>query len=122
MPLVSQKGIVANLDKIMAITQMHPPQSTKDVQKLTCRITSLNRFILKSVERSLPFLKTLREAQDFVWGQKQATAFESLKNYLTGLTTQTSPSLAAELLLYIATSHIMVNATLIQEQEVKGKL
>jgi hypothetical protein len=32
------KGIEANPDKIRAITQMQPPQSRKDVQKLTGRI------------------------------------------------------------------------------------
>jgi hypothetical protein len=58
--LVSTKGIEANLDKIRAITQMQPPQSKKDVQKLTCRIASLNQFISKLAERSLPFFTVLR--------------------------------------------------------------
>jgi hypothetical protein len=40
--LVSMKDIKANPDKIRAITQMQPPQRRKDVQKLTCRIASLN--------------------------------------------------------------------------------
>jgi hypothetical protein len=40
--LVSTKGIKANPDKIKTIIQMQPPQSRKDVQKLTCRIASLN--------------------------------------------------------------------------------
>jgi hypothetical protein len=58
--LVSTKGIEANLDKIRAITQMQPPQSKKDVQKLTGRIASLNQFISKLAERSLPFFTVLR--------------------------------------------------------------
>jgi hypothetical protein len=33
--LVSTKGIEANPDKIKAIIQMQPPQSRKEVQKLT---------------------------------------------------------------------------------------
>jgi hypothetical protein len=33
--LVSTKGIEANPDKIRAIAQLQPPQSRKDVQKLT---------------------------------------------------------------------------------------
>jgi hypothetical protein len=40
--LVSTKGIKANPDKIKTIIQMQPPQSRKDVQKLTCRIASLS--------------------------------------------------------------------------------
>lgn len=38
---------------------MHPPQIIREIQKLAGCITSLNRFISKSVERSLPFLKIL---------------------------------------------------------------
>jgi hypothetical protein len=40
--LVSTMGKEANPDKIRAITQMHPPQSRKDVHKLMGWITSLN--------------------------------------------------------------------------------
>jgi hypothetical protein len=63
--LVSHRGIKANPTKIQAIISMTPPQSTRDVQRLTGRLAALNRFISKSTERSLPFLKTLRGAKDF---------------------------------------------------------
>jgi hypothetical protein len=53
--LVSMKGIKANPDKIRAATQMQPPQRRKDVQKLTGQIASLNWFISKLAECSLPF-------------------------------------------------------------------
>jgi hypothetical protein len=58
--LVPTKGIEANPDKIRAISQMRPPQSRKDVKKLTSFIASLNCFILKLAEHSLPFFATLR--------------------------------------------------------------
>jgi hypothetical protein len=58
--LVSTKGIETNPDKIRALIQMQPPQNRKDVQKLTGRIASLYRFVLKLVERSLPFFTVLR--------------------------------------------------------------
>jgi hypothetical protein len=51
--LVSMKGIEANPNKIRTINQMQPPQSRKDVQKLTGRIASQNQFITKLAERSL---------------------------------------------------------------------
>jgi hypothetical protein len=50
---VSMKGIEANPDKIRAITQMQPPHSRKDVQKLTGQIASLNWSISKLAECSL---------------------------------------------------------------------
>ena len=43
--LVSTKGIKANPDKIKALDNMEEPQTVQDVQKLTGRNTTLNRFI-----------------------------------------------------------------------------
>jgi hypothetical protein len=99
---------------------MTPPQSTRDVQRLTGRLAALNRFISKSAERSLPFLKTLRGAKDFVWGLEQAAAFVSLKQHLSELATLTSPDPSLPLLLYIAASSHAVSAALVQEQDREG--
>jgi hypothetical protein len=66
--LVWHKGIEANTSKIQAIMDMAPAQSTKDIQRLTDRLATMNRFISRSAERSLPFLKTLCGANDFAWG------------------------------------------------------
>ena len=66
--LVSTKGMEANLDKITALCNMQEPQSIRDVQKLTGGITTLNRFIPRSADRSLPFFKVLRSSQKFEWG------------------------------------------------------
>jgi hypothetical protein len=46
------------------------------VQRLTGKIMPLNKFISQSVERSLPFLKTLHGAKDFDLGPEQATTFD----------------------------------------------
>jgi hypothetical protein len=69
--LVSHREIEANPTKIQAIINMTPPQSARDIQQLTGRLAALNRFISKSAERSLPFLKTLRSAKDFAWDQSK---------------------------------------------------
>jgi hypothetical protein len=118
--LVSHRGIEANPTKIQAIINMTPPQSARDVQRLTGRLAALNRFISKSAERSLPFLKTLRGAKDFAWGPEQAAAFASLKQHLSELATLTSPNPSLPLLLYVAASPHAVSATLVQEQAREG--
>jgi hypothetical protein len=99
---------------------MTPPQSARDVQRLIGRLVALNRFISKSVERSLPFLKTLRGAKDFAWGPEQAATFESLKQHMSDLATLASPDPSLPLLLYIAASSCAVSAALIQEQDKDG--
>jgi hypothetical protein len=48
--LVSVKGIEANLDKINVVVNMKTPQCRKEVQRLTGRITALNRFMPKLAE------------------------------------------------------------------------
>ena len=55
--MVSKWGIEANPDKIKAILDMEPPKSVKDVQKLTGRVAALGRFVSKSGDMCLPFLK-----------------------------------------------------------------
>jgi hypothetical protein len=118
--LVSHRGIEANPTKIQAIINMKPPQSTTDVQRLTSRLAALNRFISKSAERSLPFLKTLGGAKDFAWGPEQAAAFASLKQHLSDLAILTSPDPTLPLLLYIVASPYAVSAALVQEQDREG--
>jgi hypothetical protein len=118
--LSSHRGIEANPTKIQAIINMTPPQSSRDVQRLTGRLAALNRFISKSAERSLPFLKTLRGAKDFAWGPKQVVAFASLKQHLLELATLTSPNRSLPLLLYVAASPHAVSAALVQEQDREG--
>jgi hypothetical protein len=118
--LVLHRGIEANPTKIQAIINMTPPQSARDVQRLTGRLAALNRFISKSAERSLPFLKTLRGAKDFAWGPEQAAAFASLKQHLSELETLTSPDPSLPLLLYVAASPHAVSTALVQEQNREG--
>jgi ribonuclease HI len=99
---------------------MTPPQSARDVQRLIGRLAALNRFISKSAERSLPFLKTLRGAKDFAWGPEQAAAFASLKQHMLELAILTSPNPSLPLLLYVAASPHAVSAALVQEQAREG--
>ncbi|GKU98065.1 hypothetical protein SLEP1_g11117 [Rubroshorea leprosula] len=57
--MVSRRGIEVNLEKIRAITEMEPPKSIKDIQRLTERVATLHRFISKSADKCLPFFKIM---------------------------------------------------------------
>jgi hypothetical protein len=118
--LVSMKGIEANPDKIRAITQMQPPQNRKDVQKLTGRIASLNRFISKLTERSLSFFTVLRGSAKIKWGAEQQKAFDGLKSYLEKLPTLSSPEQGQPLILYVSTTHSVVSGAQVVEKETVG--
>jgi hypothetical protein len=114
--VISSEGIQANPDKTKSIMSMVEPLTKKDVQRLTGRIAALNRFISKSVERSLPFFKILKGGGDSQWGIEQSEAFHKLKSYLTKELLVTVPEPEAPLLLYVAASDHAVSGALIQEE------
>ena len=60
--MVSQQGIEENIEKVKAILDMTSPRTVKEVQRLTGKITALNRFISKAIDKCLPFFKTLKQA------------------------------------------------------------
>jgi len=93
-PLIKEKKELeraTNNDQLsLAIRRMRPPSTKKDVQKLPGSLASLNRFISRSVEKSLPFFKVLKGSENFHWGPEQAKAFEDLKRYLENLAVMTT--------------------------------
>jgi hypothetical protein len=110
--LVSMKGIVANPDKIRAITQMRPPQNRNVVQKLTGRIASLNCFISKLAEHSLTFFAIHWGSAKVAWGAEQQKAYDDLKSYLEKLPTLSSLGQGQPLILYVSATHTWLLAEL----------
>jgi len=79
--MVSQRGIKANLDKIQAIMEMTPPRNVKEVQSLNGKITALNKFVSRAMDKCLPFFRMLKKS--FEWTAECQQAFEELKAYLS---------------------------------------
>jgi hypothetical protein len=111
--LVSVKGIEANPDKINAIVHMKLSGSIKEVQRLTGRITALNRFMSKLVEQSLPFFIVLRGSRTFKWRSEQQEAFNALKDCIQKLLMLASPHLDQPLILYVSAMPTAINGALV---------
>ena len=79
--MVSHRGIEANPNKIQVILNMGPPRNIKEVQSLAKRVSALNRFISKAIDKCLPFFKVIKKA--FKWTDEYQKAFQDLKTYLT---------------------------------------
>ena len=112
--MVSHRGIEANPDKIQAILDMKPPQNVKEVQSLTGRVATLNRFVSKATDKCLPFFKVLKKA--FEWTDDCQRAFEDLKEYLTIVPLLSPSVLGEELYLYLAVIPHTVNSALVREE------
>nr|GEX95882.1 hypothetical protein [Tanacetum cinerariifolium] len=59
--MVTPEGIKPCPNKTEAVLQLSSPRTIKEVQSLNGKLSSLNRFLSKSAEKSLPLFKTLKK-------------------------------------------------------------
>ena len=112
--MVSQQGIEVNLEKARAILNMVSPKTVKEVQRLMGQVAALNKFVLKAIDKCLPFFKILKQA--FHWMDECEAAFQNVKEYLAK-PPLLSPLVEGEaLFLYMAVSQTAVSSALIREK------
>ncbi|GKE22953.1 reverse transcriptase domain-containing protein [Tanacetum coccineum] len=102
--VVSMKGIKACPEKAEAVVKLQSPQTLKEAQSLNGKLASLNRFLSKSAEKSLPFFKTLKRCMkksDFQWKPKAEMAFQGMKQCIAELPMVTTPRPKEELIMYL---------------------
>ncbi|GKA36579.1 reverse transcriptase domain-containing protein [Tanacetum coccineum] len=117
---VSTNGLRACPDKADTVLSLPSPRCIKDVQKLNGKLASLNRFLSKSTERSLPFFKTLKKCtkkSDFQWTQEAEAAFKQMKKLITDLPALTAPREHEELIIYLAATKEAISAVLMTDRE-----
>jgi hypothetical protein len=115
--IISHHGMEANPEKISAITSMKAPTDIKDVQKLTGCMVALNRLISQLGERGLPFFKLLKHQEKFVWTPEADQALAQLKDFLSKPAVLTPPRKGEQLLLYLAATHVVSTAIIVEQQE-----
>ncbi|GJV99658.1 reverse transcriptase domain-containing protein [Tanacetum coccineum] len=111
---VNTEGIMVCPDKVGAVLSLPSPKCLKDVQKLNGKLASLNRFLSKSAEKSLPFFKTLKKCtkkSDFQWTAEAKAAFKEMKKLIAELPTLTAPMEKEELIVYLAAARESLHAS-----------
>jgi hypothetical protein len=111
--MVSFRGIDTNPKKVEAIENLQPPQTRKEIQKLTDMMAALSRFISKLGECGMPFYRLLRKADGFQWDNQAAAAFIELKKYLKSLLTLVPPK--PDGILYVAATDVVVSTVIAVE-------
>nr|GEV62188.1 reverse transcriptase domain-containing protein [Tanacetum cinerariifolium] len=94
------------------------PTTIKEVQSLNRKLASLNRFLSKSAEKSLPLFKTLKKCikkSDFHWMPEAEQAFKQLKHHLAKLPTLVAPKRKKDLIMYLSASYRVISAVLMNE-------
>ena len=84
------------------------------MQRLTGRITALNRFIS---EKCKEFYNILKKNNKFDWGQRHEEALKKLKDYLAAAPLLMKPEDGEPLKLYLAVSRNAISAVLVKDFE-----
>nr|GEU77895.1 reverse transcriptase domain-containing protein [Tanacetum cinerariifolium] len=117
--VVTPDGIKPCPDKKEAVLQLPSPRTIKEVQSLNGKLASLNRFLLKSAEKSLPLIKTLKKCikkSDFHWTAEAEQAFKQLKQHLSELPLLVAPKPKKELIIYLSATYGAISAVLMTER------
>ena len=96
---------------------MRSPSRTKEVQSLTGRVATLNRFISKATNKCLYLFDSLKGNKRFLWDDKCEQVFRALKKYLGKLLLLSKPVRGKPLFLYLVVSEYAVSGELIREEE-----
>ncbi|GKA34358.1 reverse transcriptase domain-containing protein [Tanacetum coccineum] len=124
---VNTDGLKACPEKANAVLSLPSPRCLKDVQKLNGKLASLNRFLSKSAEKSLPFFKTLKKCQNkkkqkgvtSKWTREAEAAFKQMKKLIAELPMLTAPKEKEELIVYLAAAKEAISAVLMTDREGK---
>ncbi|GKB43770.1 reverse transcriptase domain-containing protein [Tanacetum coccineum] len=119
---VNSDGLMVCPDKVEADLNFPSPKCLKDVQRLNGKLASLNRFLSKSAERSLPFFKTLKKCtkkSDFQWTTEAETTFQQMKKSIAELPMIAAPQEKEEIIIYLEAAKEAISAVLMTERDGK---
>nr|GEY35986.1 reverse transcriptase domain-containing protein [Tanacetum cinerariifolium] len=111
--VITPEGIKPCPDKTTAVLQLPSPQTIKEVQSLNGKLASLNRFLSKSAEKSMPLFQTLKKCikkSDFRWTVEMEQAFQQLKQHLSDLPLLVAPKPQEKLIMYLSATHGAISA------------
>nr|GEU95406.1 hypothetical protein [Tanacetum cinerariifolium] len=120
--IVTFEGIRANPKKEKPIVNMPSPTNLKQMQRLSGKLDSLNRFLSKAAKKALPCLDTLKRCtnkKDFHWKTEAEEAFQEMKKLIAKLPTLTTPNKEKELMVYLSAASEVVKAVLLVERQRK---
>ncbi|GKB00436.1 reverse transcriptase domain-containing protein [Tanacetum coccineum] len=118
--VVNMKGIKSCPDKAESVIKLQSPRTLKEVESLNGKMASLNRFLSKSAEKSLPFFKTLKNCikkNDFQWTPEAERAFPDMKRCIAELQMVTAPRPGEELILYLCAAREAISLVLLTKRD-----
>jgi hypothetical protein len=119
--IVSQRGIEANPEKVVALERMGLIQDLKGVQRVLGCLAALSRFVSRLGEKGLPIYRLLKKHKRFSWTAEAQEALDKLKASLTHAPILTPPQDSEPLYLYVAATTQVVSAVIVVERAEEGQ-
>jgi hypothetical protein len=118
--IVSQRGIEANPEKVVALERMCLIRELKGVQKVLGCLAALSRFISRLGEKGLPLYRLLKKHERFSWIVEAQEALDKLKATLAHAPILIPPQDGEPLYLYVAATTQVVSAVIVVERTEEG--
>ncbi|GKA92717.1 reverse transcriptase domain-containing protein [Tanacetum coccineum] len=120
--MVTSEGIKANPKNTKALADLQSSRTLKEMQSLSGKLAALNRFLVKSAERSLPFFNTLKNItkenkHEYRWTKEAEEAFQQIKKLIMDLLSLTPPQEKETLYAYLAVSTKALSAVLLTDRK-----
>ncbi|GJV96071.1 reverse transcriptase domain-containing protein [Tanacetum coccineum] len=119
--MVTSEGIRANPKKTKAISDLTSLKTLKEMQSLSGKQASLNRFLAKSAEKAFLFFNTLKNItkknkHEYRWTPEAEEVFQQMKRLIISLPSLTPPFPKETLYAYLAVAKEAVSAVLLTDR------
>lgn len=112
--LITQSGIEPNPEKISAIKDLKPPKNVKQLQSFIQTCSWFRKFVPKFSEIARPLTNLLKKNSVFVFGPKELSAYELLKDKLTSAPVLVQADQTKPYILRTDASDYAIGAALLQ--------
>ncbi|GJS36634.1 reverse transcriptase domain-containing protein [Tanacetum coccineum] len=117
--LITKQGIKLDPSKVKAISDLQPPKSISEMQSLSQKLAEINCFLSNRVDKTLPFMWTLKNCMSgkmIQWTTEADEAFRRMKELLEALPTVTASVNGETLIVYLVASEERISAVLMTER------
>ncbi|XP_043867322.1 uncharacterized protein LOC122757821 [Drosophila mojavensis] len=115
--VISDRGIHTDPDKIIAVQNLKPPTTVKELRQSVGLASWYRRFVPNFADVVQPMTALLKKGRKWEWGTPQQAAFEDLKRKLTEAPVLACPDFNKRFTLQTDASDHGLGAVLTQEED-----
>ncbi|GJX37487.1 putative reverse transcriptase domain-containing protein [Tanacetum coccineum] len=116
--VIDSEGIHVDPAKIESIKDWESPKTPTEIRQFLGLAGYYRRFIEGFSKIAKPMTKLTQKSVKFNWGEKEETAFQTLKQKLCSTTILALPEGSENFVVYCDTSHKGLGAVLIQKEKI----